>query len=93
VLPVDAEDYEKRVAGATDALDVLAARLVGELDEQNGGFPSWVGHSDWKTLTLLSDYLIQCRLRWPWSRVVDLPRRTLPGKLIGASVGRKHATR
>lgn len=59
VIPVDPEDYERRVAPATDALDVFGSRLVGELDEQNGGFSCWVGHSDWKTLAILSDYLIQ----------------------------------
>jgi len=50
VLDVDAEDYERRVAPATDLLDVFAAKLIGQLDEQNGGFSCWVGHSDWKTL-------------------------------------------
>jgi hypothetical protein len=60
VLPVDAEDYERRVAMATEPLDVFADQLVAELDDQNGGFGWWVGYnSDWKTLTLLSDYLIQ----------------------------------
>lgn len=59
MIPVDAEDYERRVAPATDLLDVFAAQLVSQLDEQNGGFSCWVGHSDWKTLAILSDYLIQ----------------------------------
>ncbi|MBS4729714.1 hypothetical protein MSM1_15640 [Mycobacterium sp. SM1] len=59
MLPADAENYEKRVAAATDALDVFAARLIGELDEKDGGFSCWVGHSDWKTLAIVADYLIQ----------------------------------
>jgi hypothetical protein len=59
VLPIDAEDYERRVAVATEAVDKFADQLVGELDEQNGGFVWWAGYSDWKTLTILSDYLIQ----------------------------------
>jgi hypothetical protein len=56
---VDAEDYERRVAVATEAAEQLGDQLVGELDEQNGGFVWWAGYSDWKTLTILSDYLIQ----------------------------------
>lgn len=59
VLPVDAEDYERRVAVATEAADKFGDQLVSELDEQNGGFSWWAGYSDWKTLTILSDYLIQ----------------------------------
>lgn len=59
MLPVDAEDYEKRVAGATTPLDAFYGQLVGELDDQDGGFAWWKGYCDWKTLTLLSDYLIQ----------------------------------
>jgi hypothetical protein len=59
VLPVDPDDYEKRVAGATNALDVFVNRLIGELDVQNGAFSWWSGHCDWKTLALLADYLIQ----------------------------------
>ena len=58
VLPVDAEDYERRVGAATDPLDAFFNQLVSELND-NGGFTQWVGYSDWKTLTLLSDYLIQ----------------------------------
>jgi hypothetical protein len=58
VLPLDAEDYERRVSVATDPLDAFRSQLVGELDEQNGSFPWWAGHCDWKTLALLSDYLI-----------------------------------
>ena len=55
----DLDDYEKRVDAATQALDGFYAQLVGELDQQNGAFSWWSGHSDWKTLTLLSDYLLQ----------------------------------
>lgn len=57
--PGDAEDYETRVATAVDALDAFHSRLVGELDHKNGAFSWWSGHCDWKTLTLLADYLIQ----------------------------------
>ncbi|MFI2841446.1 hypothetical protein [Mycolicibacterium sp. PDY-3] len=59
VEQTDAEAYEKRVAGATAPLNQFFGILIDELDEQNGGFSWWNGHSDWKTLTLLSDYLIQ----------------------------------
>lgn len=59
VLPIDAQNYEKRVAVATDPLDSFYCQLIGELDEQNGGFVWWAGYSDWKTLAMLSDYLIQ----------------------------------
>lgn len=44
---------------ATDALDSFYWQLIGELDEQNSGFGWWAGYSDWKTLAMLSDYLIQ----------------------------------
>jgi hypothetical protein len=57
--PTDLDGYEKRVAAATERLADFYAQLVGELDEQNGAFPWWSGHSDWKTLTLLADYLLQ----------------------------------
>lgn len=57
--PSDPDDYELLVAPATDALDEFAAQLISELDDQHGGFTQWIGYSDWKTLTLLSDYLIQ----------------------------------
>ena len=59
MITVDPQDYERRVAPATDLLDVFATMLIGELDDQNGGFRCWIGHSDWKTLALLADYLIQ----------------------------------
>lgn len=59
MLPVDAVDYEKRVAAATEALDAFSNQLINELDVETGGFGWWAGYSDWKTLTLVSDYLIQ----------------------------------
>ncbi len=59
VLPPDAEQYEKRVVAATDALDAFGSQLIGELDPQDGAFGWWAGYSDWKTLTMLADYLIQ----------------------------------
>ncbi|OBH23902.1 hypothetical protein A9X03_14205 [Mycobacterium sp. E1715] len=55
----DLEPYEARVAAATSRLDDFYTQLVSELDKQNGGFRWWSGFSDWKTLTLLGDYLIQ----------------------------------
>ena len=56
-----AENYERRVAIATNPLDAFYYQLVGELDDQNGGFTWWAGYfsGDWKTRILLSDYLIQ----------------------------------
>lgn len=59
MIPIDPEDYEQRVAAATNVLDVFAARLVGELDDTHGGFTWWIGPADWKTRALLADYLIQ----------------------------------
>lgn len=55
----DLEPYEQRIEAATSRLDDFYTRLVGELDKRNGGFRWWSGFSDWKTLTLLADYLIQ----------------------------------
>jgi hypothetical protein len=52
------EDYEKRVQLAADALDEFADQLLNELDITNGGFRWWKGHSDWKRLVLIADYLI-----------------------------------
>lgn len=59
VLPVDAEDYERRVAAVTESTNKFSDELIAQLDEQNGGFACWAGYSDWKTLAMLSDYLIQ----------------------------------
>ncbi|OBB95924.1 hypothetical protein [Mycobacterium sp. 852002-40037_SCH5390672] len=60
MLPADAEDYERRVSVATDPLDSFFVQLVGELDDQAGGFSWWSGYlANWKMRTLLSDYLIQ----------------------------------
>lgn len=59
MTPGDLEDYERRVAGATRLLGDFTIQLADELDEQNGGFRWWTGFSDWKTLTMLSDYLLQ----------------------------------
>jgi hypothetical protein len=54
-----AEQYERRVELATSALDSFAEELIKELDQQNGAFPWWSGYSDWKTLTMIADCLIQ----------------------------------
>ncbi|AGB24560.1 hypothetical protein Mycsm_04313 [Mycobacterium sp. JS623] len=51
--------YERQALPATSLLDSLYAQLVGELDQENGAFAWWSGHSDWKTLTMLADYLLQ----------------------------------
>ncbi len=59
MTPEDLEDYEQRVAGATRRLGEFTSQLADELDRQNGGFRWWTGFSDWKTLTMLSDYLVQ----------------------------------
>jgi hypothetical protein len=53
------EPYERRVEVATAPLLQLYERLVRELDQANGAFSWWSGHSDWKTLTMLADYLLQ----------------------------------
>ncbi len=55
----DLEDYEHRVAGATRLLGEFTSQLANELDEQNGGFRWWQDFTDWKTITMLSDYLLQ----------------------------------
>lgn len=55
----DLTGYELRVEPATSRLNAFAEQLVSELDEQNGGFRWWSGYSDWKTLTLIADYLVQ----------------------------------
>jgi hypothetical protein len=54
-----AEPYERQVEPATSALDSFADSLTKELDQQNGAFSWWSGFSDWKTLTMIADYLIQ----------------------------------
>ena len=55
----DLDDYERRTAPATELLNSFATQLISELDEQNGAFPWWSSSSDWKTLTMIADYLIQ----------------------------------
>lgn len=54
-----AEPYERRVQPATSALSSFSDDLTKQLDQQNGAFPWWNGYSDWKTLTMIADYLIQ----------------------------------
>ncbi len=53
------EAYERRVQPATSALDSFADGLIKGLDQRNGAFAWWNGYSDWKTLTMIADYLIQ----------------------------------
>jgi hypothetical protein len=53
------EQYERRVRPATSALESFADDLIKELDLQDGALPWWQGYSDWKTLTMIADYLIQ----------------------------------
>lgn len=57
--PADFQDYERRVRPATAALGAFSGQLVAELDLTDGAFPWWAGDADWKTLTLIGDYLIQ----------------------------------
>jgi len=59
VTTQDLEEYERPVAGATSLLGAFTVELADELDTHNGGFRWWTGFSDWKTLTMLSDYLLQ----------------------------------
>ena len=54
-----AEQYERRVEPATSALNSFADDLTQQLDMENGAFKWWEGHSDWKTLNMVADYLIQ----------------------------------
>jgi hypothetical protein len=56
------EDYERRVEPATAPLRQMYSRFVRELDQTNGAYVWWTGHSDWKTLTMLADYLLQSLL-------------------------------
>jgi hypothetical protein len=53
------EPCERRIEPAASALLSFDHALNEELDLQNGAFPWWDGHSDWKTLTMIADYLIQ----------------------------------
>jgi hypothetical protein len=53
------EEHERRVEPATSALDSFADGLIKQLDQQNGAFPWWKDYCDWKTLTMIADYLIQ----------------------------------
>jgi hypothetical protein len=59
VAPESIEDYEQRVQPARSLLNNFYKQLITELDVSSGAFRWWEGHSDWKTLTLLADYLIQ----------------------------------
>jgi hypothetical protein len=58
-MAVGKEPYEQRVEPAKSTLDKFAEALTGQLDQQNGAFAWWSGCSDWKTLTMIADYLIQ----------------------------------
>jgi hypothetical protein len=51
--------YEQRVESATSSLEAFRERLIRELDQRDGAFRWWSGSSDWKTLTMVADYLIQ----------------------------------
>ncbi|WP_156738569.1 hypothetical protein [Mycobacterium sp. E2699] len=53
------EPWERRIEPADSALLSFDDALNEELDQQNGAFPWWDGHSNWKTLTMIADYLIQ----------------------------------
>lgn len=58
-MTAGAQPYERRVHPATSALSSFADDLTKQLDQQYGAFPWWNGYSDWKTLTMIADYLIQ----------------------------------
>ncbi|MFI7671715.1 hypothetical protein [Nocardia sp. NPDC049526] len=50
----------QRATAAAEMLNAFSNQLVDELDVTGGGgFPWWNGYSDWKTLALIADYLIQ----------------------------------
>jgi hypothetical protein len=51
-------DYEERVKRANTAFEVLAREVMSDLDEEKGGVRWWDGHTDWKRIALISDYLL-----------------------------------
>lgn len=55
----DHTDAEWRARTATKPLLAFYDRLIAELDEDAGAFPLWSGGSDWRTLALIADYLLQ----------------------------------
>jgi hypothetical protein len=59
VVTADLEPYERRVEPARSSLDAFRNRLLHELDQRDGAFRWWQGFSDWKTLNMIADYLLQ----------------------------------
>jgi hypothetical protein len=59
VVEDDLEPYERRVEPATTPLADFRARLLRELDQRHGAFRWWSEFSDWKTLNMIADYLLQ----------------------------------
>jgi hypothetical protein len=59
VVTADLEPYERRVEPARSSLDDFRTRLLQELDQRDGAFRWWQGFSDWKTLNMIADYLLQ----------------------------------
>ena len=55
----DYTEPEWRSRAAGNPLQAFYDRLLAELDEEDGAFPSWEGGSDWRTLALIADYLLQ----------------------------------
>ncbi|MGL4743947.1 MAG: hypothetical protein ACRCYX_15585 [Dermatophilaceae bacterium] len=52
-------DYKAPVKDVCNGYGQFAGELVEQLDETDGGFPSWGGHTDGRRFVLLADYLIQ----------------------------------
>ena len=55
----DLAPYEQCVESASSALGAFRLRLLKELDQRDGAFRWWRDFSDWKTLNMIADYLIQ----------------------------------
>jgi hypothetical protein len=59
VTTADLAPYEQCVESASSALGAFRLRLLKELDQRDGAFRWWRDFSDWKTLNMIADYLIQ----------------------------------
>jgi hypothetical protein len=52
------EDYEAAVEPATTAFRALYREVLDDVDEVNSGITWWYGYTDWRRLTLISEYLL-----------------------------------
>jgi len=52
------KSYETRVMKADTALRDLGSAAREDLDESEGGISWWAGQTDWRRLTLISNYLL-----------------------------------